>query len=509
MQEDSSGATGGAAEEAGSNAPPFLTVTQLAQRLKATVESQFDFVRIRAEISRPTRAASGHLYFTLKDERNTLDGVCWKMVAGSLGVQPEEGLEVIVTGKLTIYGGRSKYQIVVQTMEMAGEGAMLKQLEERRRRLAAEGLFDPERKQPIPRMPAVIGVVTSPTGAVIRDILHRLTDRFGVRVLLWGTLVQGPDAAGQVARAIRGFDSILADGPADGPGDGPGDGPRDGLADGGLPRPDLVIVARGGGSLEDLWAFNEEEVVRAVADCRIPLISAIGHETDTTLIDFAADRRAPTPTAAAEMAVPVRADLMSRIAEIEARIRGGIAQRLERATQALRAAERGLLNPAEMVERRAQAVDLAVAGLERGLQQRLSAAALRLTDLGARLRPPERRFAEVAAELGNLGSRLDHAMGTQLDRQGAALDQSGRLLEANSFQRVLERGFALVTAGDGTPVKRAAEAPDSAEVQLRFADGNRAARLDPDIAPAARPAKPARARKAGAKPLADSQDSLF
>ena len=281
------------------------------------------------------------------------------MVAGSLGVQPEEGLEVIVTGKLTIYGGRSKYQIVVQKMEMAGEGAMLKQLEERRRRLAAEGLFDPERKQPIPRMPAVIGVVTSPTGAVIRDILHRLTDRFGVRVLLWGTLVQGPDAAGQVARAIRGFDSIMADGPWDRP------------ADGGLPRPDLVIVARGGGSLEDLWAFNEEEVVRAVADCRIPLISAIGHETDTTLIDFAADQRAPTPTAAAEMAVPVRADLLSRIAEIEARVRGGIAQRLEQATQALRAAERGLLNPAEMVERRAQAVDLAVAGLERGLQQRL------------------------------------------------------------------------------------------------------------------------------------------
>ena len=501
MQEDSSGATGGEAAEAGSNAPPFLTVTELAQRLKATVEGQFDFVRIRAEISRPTRAASGHLYFTLKDERNTLDGVCWKMVAGSLGVQPEEGLEVIVTGKLTIYGGRSKYQIVVQTMEMAGEGAMLKQLEERRRRLAAEGLFDPERKQPIPRMPAVIGVVTSPTGAVIRDILHRLTDRFGVRVLLWGTLVQGPDAAGQVARAIRGFDSIPANGPANGPGDG--------LADGGLPRPDLVIVARGGGSLEDLWAFNEEEVVRAVADCRIPLISAIGHETDTTLIDFAADQRAPTPTAAAEIAVPVRADLMSRIAEIEARIRSGIAQRLEQATQALRAAERGLLNPAEMVERRAQTVDLAVAGLERGLQQRLSAAALRLTDLGARLRPPERLFAEVAAELGNLGSRLDHAMGLQLDRQGAALDQSGRLLEANSFQRVLERGFALVTAGDGTPVKRAAEAPDGAEVQLRFADGNRAARLDPDTAQAARPAKPARARKATAKPPADSQDSLF
>ena len=290
--------------EAGTNTPPFLTVTELAQRLKATVESQFDFVRIRAEISRPTRAASGHLYFTLKDDRNTLDGVCWKTVAGSLAVQPEEGLEVVVTGKLTIYGGRSKYQIVVQTMEMAGEGAMLRQLEERRRRLAAEGLFDAERKQPIPPMPSVIGVVTSPTGAVIRDILHRLTDRFGVRVLVWGTLVQGQGAAAQVARAIEGFDAM----------------PEDGA----LPRPDLLIVARGGGSLEDLWAFNEEEVVRAAAACSIPLISAIGHETDTTLIDFAADQRAPTPTAAAEMAVPVRADLMSRVADIESRLQPAV-----------------------------------------------------------------------------------------------------------------------------------------------------------------------------------------
>ena len=365
----------------------------------------------------------------------------------------------------------------------------------------AEGLVDAERKKPIPRMPTVIGVVTSPTGAVIRDILHRLTDRFGVRVLIWGTLVQGPEAAGQVARAIHGFDSMPADGD--------------------LPRPDLVIVARGGGSLEDLWAFNEEEVVRAAADCRIPLISAIGHETDTTLIDFAADQRAPTPTAAAEMAVPVRADLLSRIAEIEARIRGGIAQRLDRATQALRAAERGLMNPAEMVERRAQAVDLAVAGLERGLQQRLSAAALQLTDLGARLRSPERRFAEVSAELGNLGSRLDHLIGTQMDRHGAALDQAGRLLEANSFQRVLERGFALVTTTDGRPVKRASEAPQGARVQVHFADGGRLARLDADAdaASGAGPdpdnksdtgsSKPARRRKPASKPPSDNQDSLF
>ena len=475
-----------AATAAGSNAPPFLSVTELSQLLKRTVESSFDFVRVRAEISRPTRAASGHLYFTLKDERNTLDGVCWKTVAGSLGVQPEEGLEVIVTGKLTIYGGRSKYQIVVSTMEMAGEGAMLKQLEERRRRLAAEGLFDAGRKQPIPAMPSVIGVVTSPTGAVIRDILHRLTDRFGVRVLLWGTLVQGQDAAGQVARAVRGFDSMPADGP--------------------LPRPDLLIVARGGGSLEDLWAFNEEEVVRAVAACRIPVISAIGHETDTTLIDFAADQRAPTPTAAAEMAVPVRADLLARTGELETRLLRAVNQRLDRATQAVRMAERGLLNPAEMVERRAQSVDLAAAGLDRGIDRRLSEAALRLSNSAARLRPPEARLAEVGASLASLGGRLSQVIDHQFSLRRAALDQASRLLDANSFERVLDRGFALVTAADGRPVKRAAEAGAGADVTLRFADATRQARLDPD-GPPANPARPKSAPRR--KPASTRQDSLF
>ena len=481
-----SASAGPASAEAGSNAPPFLSVTELSQLLKRTVESNFDFVRVRAEISRPTRAASGHLYFTLKDDRNTLDGVCWKTVAGSLGVQPEEGLEVIVTGKLTIYGGRSKYQIVVATMEMAGEGAMLKQLEERRRRLAAEGLFDAGRKRPVPAMPAVIGVVTSPTGAVIRDILHRLTDRFGVRVLVWGTLVQGQEAAGQVARAVRGFDSMPATGP--------------------LPRPDLLIVARGGGSLEDLWAFNEEEVVRAVADCRIPVISAIGHETDTTLIDFAADQRAPTPTAAAEMAVPVRADLLARTGEMETRLLRAVTQRLDRAIQAVRMAARGLMNPAEMVERRVQSVDLAAAGLDRGIDRRLSDAALRLSNSAARLRPPETRLAEVGASLASLGGRLSQVIDHQFSLRRAALDQASRLLDANSFERVLDRGFALVAAADGRPVKRAAEAGAGADVTLRFADATRQARLDPD----GPPANPAKAKPATRKkPPSGQQDSLF
>jgi exodeoxyribonuclease VII large subunit len=346
----------------------------------------------------------------------------------------------------------------------------------------------------------VIGVVTSPTGAVIRDILHRLTDRFGVHVLLWGTLVQGSDAAGQVARAVRGFDAMPTDGP--------------------VPRPDLLIVARGGGSLEDLWAFNEEEVVRAVADCTIPVISAIGHETDTTLIDFVADQRAPTPTAAAEMAVPVQAELLARLAETDARLQRGIGGRLDNAASGLRLAARGLLDPGEMVERRAQALDLALAGLDRGLERRLSDLLLRVSGLAARLRPPERLIAGFGSDLGNFGGRLNQAATGFLDRQTAALDSAARLLSANSFERVLDRGFALVTTPDGQALKRSAEVEPSASVTIRFADASRAARMDdgaPDVSktPARTAAKKPdnqSGQKTGQKTKGSSdtgQDSLF
>ncbi|MFN7158465.1 MAG: exodeoxyribonuclease VII large subunit, partial [Erythrobacter cryptus] len=273
----------------GDNAEP-LSVSALAALLKRTVEERFGFVRLRGELSGVKRAASGHLYCALKDESAVIDGVMWKGTAARLSFRPEDGLEVIASGKLTTYPGRSKYQIVIESLELAGEGALLALLEKTRARLAAEGLFAPERKRPLPFLPRVIGVVTSPTGAVIRDILHRLADRFPSHVLVWPVLVQGEGAAAQVAAALRGFAAIAPGGP--------------------VPRPDVVIVARGGGSIEDLWAFNEEVVVRAITECPIPVISAVGHETDTTLADFAADRRAPTPTAAAEMAVPVRADLM-------------------------------------------------------------------------------------------------------------------------------------------------------------------------------------------------------
>jgi exodeoxyribonuclease VII large subunit len=267
------------------------TVSELSSALRRTVEEAYGYVRVRGEISGfKGQQPSGHAYFALKDEGARLDAVIWKSTFGRMRVKPEEGLEVIVTGRLTTYPGRSSYQIVIDRLEPAGIGALMKLLEERKKKLAAEGLFDEARKQLLPFLPKVIGVVTSPTGAVIRDILHRLEDRFPRRVLVWPVRVQGETSAAEVANAIRRFNELPELGP--------------------IPRPDLIIVARGGGSLEDLWSFNEEIVVRAAAASMIPLISAVGHETDITLIDFAADRRAPTPTAAAEIAVPVRAELM-------------------------------------------------------------------------------------------------------------------------------------------------------------------------------------------------------
>src|SRR6476469_7530398 len=288
----------------GDNSPP-LSVSELSGALKRAIETAFGQVRVRGEISGFKRHGSGHCYFTLKDENACIDAVIWRGNAAALAFSPEDGAEVIATGKLTTYPGRSKYQIVVERMEIAGEGALLALLEKRRRTLAAEGLFDAGRKRKLPFLPRVIGVVTSPTGAVIRDILHRLEDRCPTRVILWPVPVQGEGAAQKIAAAIRGFPSLE-------------------------PRPDLLIVARGGGSIEDLWPFNEEEVVRAAAESPIPLISAVGHETDTTLIDHAADLRAPTPTAAAEMAVPVRSELLAQLAELAHRARQCLARRADR-----------------------------------------------------------------------------------------------------------------------------------------------------------------------------------
>lgn len=451
---------------------PEFSVGEISQAVKRTVESNFDRVRVRGEISRPTRAGSGHVYLTLKDDSAVLDAVCWRGAAQRLSIQPEEGMEVIATGKLTTYPGRSKYQMVIEQMELAGEGALLKLLEDRRKRLAAEGLFEAERKRSIPFLPAVIGVVTSPTGAVIRDILHRLSDRFPVHVIVWPVLVQGETAKSQIARAIEGFNAIPFEG-----------GP--------MPRPDLLIIARGGGSLEDLWAFNEEEVVRAAAASDIPLISAVGHETDTTLIDFASDRRAPTPTAAAEMAVPVRSDLIARLAEDTARLTGAISRRLNEGRTVVAGLARGLGDPAARIEQAQQRLDYASGSAQSrigALLDRLRYAVDRpipspaeilartrgrfdTVARGLRISPIERSIGDGGRDLERLLRRAGSAYARRLKAEDDRLTGIGKLLDANSFERVLERGFALVRDESGAPVKSAGETREGQAVTLRFRDG--------------------------------------
>ncbi len=395
------------------------------------VEDRFGFVRIRGELSGVKRAASGHLYLALKDEAARIDGVMWRGNVQRLGFLPEDGLDVIVTGKLTTYPGRSNYQVVVEQMEIAGEGALLALLAKTKARLEAEGLFDPARKRRLPYLPRVIGVVTSPTGAVIRDILHRLADRFPCRVLVWPVLVQGQGAAAQVAAAVHGFSALAADGP--------------------VPRPDLVIVARGGGSIEDLWAFNEEAVVRAIAACTIPVISAVGHETDTTLADFAADLRAPTPTAAAEMAVPVRAQLLVQLGELELRQRRAIARPVQLGRERLAARAERLPAPEALLAPYAQRLDDAGERLRRALRDRALAGAGRLNLLGGRLSLPL------------LTARLDRARGQ--------LDGHARLLASLDPDRVLQRGYVRVTGLDGRTLTSAAAARTAGALALRFRDG--------------------------------------
>lgn len=419
-----------AKDAAGDNAAP-LSVSAISAALKRVVEDQFGHVRIRGELSGVKRAASGHLYLALKDDAARIDGVMWRGNVQRLGFLPEDGLEVIVTGKLTTYPGRSNYQVVVDRMEIAGEGALLALLAKTKARLEAEGLFDPARKRRLPYLPQVIGVVTSPTGAVIRDILHRLADRFPCRVLVWPVLVQGQGAAAQVAAAVQGFSALAADGA--------------------VPRPDLVIVARGGGSIEDLWAFNEEVVVRAIAASTIPVISAVGHETDTTLADFAADLRAPTPTAAAEMAVPVRAELQVQLGELVLRQRRAIARPVQLGRERLTARAERLPAPEALLAPYAQRLDEAGERLRRALRDRAVAGASRLHQLGGRLSLPL------------LAARLDRARGQ--------LDGHARLLASLNPDRVLQRGYVRVTGSDGRTLTNAAAARTAESLALRFRDG--------------------------------------
>jgi len=445
---------------------PEFSVGELSQALKRTVESAFGLVRVRGELSGFKRAASGHLYFALKDADALIDGVCWKGTAGRLRFRPEDGLEVVCTGRLTTYPGRSKYQLIVERMEPAGIGALLSQLQERRKRLAAEGLFDVERKKPLPYMPAVVGVVTSPTGAVIRDILHRLRERCACHVIVWPVLVQGDGAAAQVAAAIEGFNALAANGP--------------------VPRPDLLIVARGGGSLEDLWAFNEEIVVRATAASAIPLISAIGHETDTTLIDFAADRRAPTPTAAAELAVPVRVELLARVTDLSGRLIAASQRSLGARQELLAALARGLRHPRDLLGAKAQRLDDVAARLGPALLAGVRKHGERLGRAAGGLRPANitRQIKHDAAMLERLVRRLAPAAGRRVADAVKALDGPAKLLESLSYARVLDRGYAVVRRRDGEPLTSVTALKPGALIDIELRDGRA-----PAIIEGARPAR--------------------
>ncbi len=419
-----------AEERPGDNAQA-MSVSELSLALKRTVEDRFSHVRVRGEISGFKRAASGHIYFCLKDDNARLDAVMWKGGAARLPFAPEDGLEVVATGKLTTYAGRSNYQIVVDSLEVAGEGAMMLLFEKLKARLAAEGLFAPERKKKLPSLPRTIGVVTSPTGAVIRDILHRLADRFPTHVIVWPVLVQGEGSAAQIARAVSGFSAMPQDGPAT--------------------RPDLVIVARGGGSIEDLWAFNDEAVVRAVADCTIPIISAVGHETDTTLCDFAADLRAPTPTAAAEIAVPVRSDLLQRVGQFGLRMSNTVRKRVDLAAERLEAQRRLMPKLPDLAAPHQQRTDDLAERLRQSLRTRVGKAEIAYSAPAMMLHP---RLLNRRVEQGQ--QRLD-----------ALTSLAGSLHP----EAPLKRGFARVTDADGKTIMTRDAALKAGEVTLRFVDG--------------------------------------
>lgn len=500
---------------------PEFSVSELSGAVKRSIEGGFSHVRVRGEVGRVVVARTGHVYFDLKDDKATLASICWKGTASRLTVMPEEGMEVVATGRLTTFAQQSKYQMVVEDVAPAGVGALMAMLEKRRAQLQAEGLFDPARKKQIPFLPEVIGVVTSLQGAVIRDILHRLRDRFPRRVLIWPVAVQGKDCAPQVAAAIRGFNALSAGGP--------------------IPRPDLLIVARGGGSIEDLWGFNEEEVVRAAAASRIPLISAVGHETDTTLIDFASDRRAPTPTAAAEMAVPVRLDLLAAVEGQGARLLRAAGQGVALRGQRLRDLARALPRPEALLAGPSQRLDLWSHRLPAALRALAARRRAGFERAGVRLQPAllsrflihERRMAEDRAarlpgllgqgltrrrenlgrlslaleagfrrsladnaratargreRLAVLSTRLDTGVAQRLEGVKIRLEALERLRQTLGYRETLRRGYVVVRAEGQVVTSRMAAEPAPA-LELEFHDGTL-------IVGPALPASPKRRKKA-------------
>ena len=466
------------AQAAGSNLPEF-SVSEISGAIKRLLEGSFGRVRVRGEITEFKRYPSGHLYFSLKDEGGKISGVCWRGTVARLGLVPENGLEVIATGKISSYGERSSYQLIVERMEYAGEGALLARIERLRLRLAEEGLFAPERKRALPMLPDVIGIVTSAQGAVLHDIRTTIARRFGRRLLVWPVPVQGDGAAARIASAIAGFDRIQ-----------PG---------GAIPRPDLLIVARGGGSLEDLMAFNDEAVLRAAAACRIPLISAVGHETDTTLLDHVADRRAPTPTAAAELAVPVRAELLADLAHRTARLASGLAHmtqhrrlRLNRAAAALPDLPGLLGTVRQRLDDRGHRLSMALPNLLAARRTALIAAERHMPSPHALIAA---RRGQVALFGGRLQAGLQRALARQESRLASRplspaplqamlrerrtyLEGLDARLRSASPLALLARGYVLVQDSGGHPVLRAAGLLQGAKLRLRFADGTAAVRVE-------------------------------
>ncbi len=501
----------------GENAPEF-SVTELSGAIKRMIEGEFSHVRIKGEIGRVSFPRSGHVYLDLKDDRSVIAGVMWKGVAARVSTRPEEGMEVVATGRLTTFPGQSKYQLVIEDLKPAGVGALMAMLEKRKAMLQAEGLFAQERKRPLPYLPEIIGVVTSPSGAVIRDILHRLRDRFPRKVLIWPVAVQGEQCAPQVANAIEGFNKLT-----------PG---------GAMPRPDLIIVARGGGSIEDLWGFNEEVVARAAAASDIPLISAVGHETDTTLIDFVSDKRAPTPTAAAELAVPVRLDMLAWVEEQGARLTRGLEQGLRQRDQRLRDLARALPRADTLLQTPRQRLDTAADALPRALQSGIQSRRVTLAEKSGGLSDKTLlRMIEIRRQqLGRYGDRLSaDALSRDITRQkdkvsdlSRRLSDAGtrqvqtlkdrlasldRMRETLSYTATLQRGYAVVR-GDGQLVKTSAEASAASALEIEFADGRLSVGAGGARAPTATPQPAAEKPKPTPKPKAKKtpppeQGSLF
>ena len=524
------------AGRAGTSNNPELTVSELSNAIKRSLEDNFGFVRLRGEISGYRGPhASGHCYFALKDDKAKIEAVIWRGVFQKLRFKPEEGLEVIATGKVTSYPGSSKYQIVVEALEPAGVGALMALLEERRRKLTAEGLFAEERKKPLPFLPRVVGIVTSPTGAVIRDMLHGFEERYPAHVIVWPVRVQGETSAKEVAAAIRGFNAIAPGGP--------------------IPRPDVLIVARGGGSLEDLWGFNEEIVVRAAAESTIPLISAVGHETDWTLIDLAADARAPTPTKAAEWAVPKHGELVESIGDLALRLGKSVRRTIDAARTHLKAAARGLPRLEDLLALPRQRFDAVERRLARALAANTQAHGKRLARIEARFQPRllaqlldrDRQRLERAQRAGitalarrtstgrtryervaarhtphalvqkvarlderfiNSSRRLTQAFAGRLVLERRALDAQAQMLASLSYQSVLKRGFAVVRDQDGRAVRSIAALAVDAHVGIELADGSAGARItavEPSETKSIEQPKPRPPKRSGP----EGQGSLF